>query len=174
MVAPDAAEWAQKAGVGADFQYAVGGKRDSVFSRPLHIAGKIVSLQPLRFVLFGHGGRNLPVDMGMSATVRIGDVTLLLVELPGPGSSPIMYRTAGLEPKNFKIVTVKSPAGFRADFEPFAAGIVLADCPGCASPRFAELPFRRISHPLWPIDQIEDPWAVDWCKEVYSAHGTVE
>jgi len=103
------------------------------------------------------------VDMGISAVVRIRDVRLLLVEAPGPGSTPMMYRCVGLEPKDHRVVIVKSPAGFRAEFGPFASLILLADCPGCASPRYERMPYNTISRPLWPIDPITDrgeaPWA---------------
>ena len=74
----------------------------------------------------------------------------------------MMYRCVGLEPRDFKIVVVKSPAGFRAAFEPFAAAVILSDCPGCASPHYAELLYRKIDRPLWPIDQIDDRRSVIW------------
>ena len=165
MVDPDAVAHAARTGEGGVFEFAVGGKRDNVFSKPLDVSGRVLSLQPAKYTLSGHWGTT-PVNMGMSAAVRIGDVTVLLVEQPGPGSTPQMYRCAGLEPKDFKIVIVKSPAGFRANFESFAAEIILSDCPGCASPRFAELPFTLINRPLWPLDDIDDRHDVQWVHDM--------
>jgi len=133
MVDGKAVAHAESVGAGGVFEFAVGGKRDNAFSQPLMVRGKVASLQPARYVLCGHLGNKLPIDMGLSATVRIGDVTLLLVEHPGPGSSPMMYRCVGLEPKDFKIVIVKSPVGFRAEFEPFAASTFSLTVP--AAPR---------------------------------------
>ena len=103
--------------------------------------------------------------MGRAAVVQVADVTLLLVERPGPGSTPLMYRCVGLEPKGFKVLIVKSPAGFRAEFGPFAADIILSDCPGCASSRFASLPYRKIARPLWPLDPIDDWREVAWTRQ---------
>ncbi len=163
MVDAPAVAHATQAGPGGAFAFAVGGKRDHVFSQPLPVTGVVQSLHPQAgYVLNGHGGTNLRIDMGRAAVVRIADVTLLLVERPGPGSTPLMYRCVGLEPKDFKVVIVKSPAGFRAEFGPFAADIILSDCPGCASSRFASLPYRRINRPLWPLDPIDDWRAVGW------------
>jgi microcystin degradation protein MlrC len=165
MVDPSAVAHAGAAGVGAAFHFAVGGKRDHIFSRPMKISGRVASLHPKAgYVLTGHGGNNLKIDMGRAAVVRVADVTLLLVEKPGPGSTPLMYRCVGLEPKDFKIVIVKSPAGFRAEFGPFAADIILSDCPGCASSRFSSLPYRKINRPLWPLDKIGNWREVDWIK----------
>ena len=166
MVDPRAVTHANTIGKGGQFEFAVGGKRDTVFSKPLKVKGEVLTLKPARYILSGHLGDRLPIDMGRSAAVRLGDVTLLLVEKTGPGSSPEMYRCVGLEPKEFKLVVVKSPAGFRADFDPFAAGIVLSACPGCASPRLDGLPFRKIDRPLWPLDRFEDRNEPDWIKRL--------
>jgi len=165
MVDPDAVAHAQSVGEGGRFAIAVGGKRDHIFSQPLPVEGRVLFVRPAQYVLSGHGADALPIDMGLAAAIRIGDVTLLLVERVGPGSSPMMYRCVGLEPKDFKIVVVKSPAGFRHEFEPFAAGIVLSACPGCASPHLSQLPYRRISRPLWPLDNIQDRHAAAWCPD---------
>ena len=166
MVDPLAVAHANQAGPGGAFAFAVGGKRDHVFSQPMKIAGKVTSLHAQAgYVLTGHGGNNLKIDMGRAAVVQVADVTLLLVERPGPGSTPLMYRCVGLEPKGFKVVIVKSPAGFRAEFGPFAADIILSDCPGCASSRFASLPYRKIARPLWPLDPIDDWREVAWTRQ---------
>lgn len=165
MVDPRAVAHAHKAGLGEAFRFAVGGKRDHIFSQPLPIVGRVDALhKTARYTLTGHGGNNLKINMGRAAVIRVADVTLLLVEKPGPGSTPLMYRCVGLEPKDFKIVIVKSPLGFRAEFGPFAADIILSDCPGCASSRFASLPYRKISRPLWPLDSIGDWRNVGWIK----------
>lgn len=162
MVDRQAVAEAARVGEGGRFSFAVGGKRDRVFSSPLPVNGTVLRIAPARYVLSGHGGHNLPVDMGTCAAVRVRDVTLLLVEAPGPGSTPLMYRCVGLEPTAYKIVVVKSPAGFRAEFGPLASLIILADCPGCASPRYDRLPYRNISRPLWPLDRIDDWRSVPW------------
>ncbi len=165
MVDPQAVAHAQLAGVGGVFAFAVGGKRDRVFSQPMMITGQVAALHDQAgYVLTGHGGNNLKIDMGRAAVIRVADVTLLLVEKPGPGSTPLMYRCVGLEPKNFKVVIVKSPQGFRAEFGPFAADIILSDCPGCASSRFDRLPYRIINRPLWPLDPIDDWSKVAWIR----------
>ena len=162
MVDPEAVAHARAVGPGGPFRFAVGGKRDHVFSRPLDITGEVLSVDRAHYVLTGNAAVNLPIDMGLSAVVKTRDVTLVLVERPGPGSTPMMYRCVGLEPTDFKIVEAKSPCGFRAEFEPFAAEILLADCPGCASPHLADMPFTHVDRPLWPLDEIADWRSVDW------------
>jgi hypothetical protein len=40
---------------------------------------------------------------------------------------------------------------------------MLTACPGCAMPRLREVPFRRISRPAWPRDEIAAWRDAAWC-----------
>jgi microcystin degradation protein MlrC len=102
--------------------------------------------------------------MGRSAVVRSGDVTVVFTEKSGPGSSPLLYETAGLKPRECGIVVAKSPTNFRADYDPFVAAAFLADCPGCATPNWSRLKFLNVNQPLWPLQEIGNPDEVEWCR----------
>lgn len=161
VVDADAVAQAYAAGVDQNFDGYVGG-RLSEYSLPVRVQGKVTKLFDVKWVLSGHICDNLPIDMGRGAVVKSGDVTILLCERSGPGSSPKLYQCAGLDPKSFKIVVAKSPAGFRADYGPFAAEILLADCPGCAAPHWKSLKFEHVNRPLFPLDDMNHP-KVSWC-----------
>ncbi len=163
LIDPDAVAIAEQAGVGGDFHASVGGAFSPEYSDPLPFRGTVENLLDIEFVLDGHIGKKLPIHMGRGAVVRSGDVTVLLTETSGPGSSPLLYEAAGLNPRECGIVIAKSPAGFRADYDPFVAGTYLADCPGCATPEWSRLSFRHINRPLWPLDEIERAEDADWC-----------
>lgn len=165
LVDPQAVALAERIGAGVTFDAPVGGRFAPEYSTPVPLRGRVERLLNVDFVLDGHIGHNLPIHMGRGAVVVCGDVTVLLVEKSGPGSSPRLYETAGLDPRNYGIVVAKSPAGFRADYESFAAGMYLADCPGCASPNWPRLNFDRVNRPLWPLDRINQPEDADWCRD---------
>ncbi len=165
MVDPQAVKIAKGLGVGKMFEALIGGKRDNIFSSPIEFRGEILALKPVRFTLAGHCG-NSQVDMGMAAIVKGRDLTLLLLSRTGPGSTPLVYRSVGLEPADYKIVVVKSPAGFRADYAPISKKVILSDCPGCALPHFKKLPFRRLSRPLWPLDNLTDRRSSTWANDM--------
>lgn len=155
MVDPIAVRAAQEAGVGSRFDAEVGGRLCS-YSQPIRVNGTVEKLFDVRWILTGHISSNLPIDMGAGAVIRSGDVTILLCERSGPGSSPRLYESGGLNPRDFKIVVAKSPSGFRADYGPFAALMISADCPGCASPAWNSMPFKNVTRPLWPLDDVAD------------------
>ncbi len=162
MVDPAAVAAANAAGVGQPFDGLVGGLL-SDYSKPIRVQGRVEKLLDLKWVLTGHICDNLPIDMGRGAVVKSGDVTILLCERSGPGSSPKLYACAGLDARHFKIVVAKSPAGFRADYGPFAAEVILADCPGCAAPHWKSLKFEHVNRPLFPLDEFTKPMSASWC-----------
>jgi len=165
------AECAQ-AGEGVDLDLQVGGRRDP-FSDPLLVRARVEALGQLTYRLSGHGGNNLPVHMGRFARIRAGEVTVVLVEQTGPGSSPLLYETAGADPRNYKIVVAKSPEGFRQDYEPFAAGILYCAAPGCATPYLDTIDFARVTRPLFPIDDLQYASDASWAGflEPAASHG---
>ena len=160
-----AVEACLKAGEGSRIELEIGGRYDP-YCRPLKLAVQVLKLGRIAYVLSGHGGHNMPVDMGNASVVRVNDVTLVLTEKTGPGSSPRLYETLGLDPKHFKIVIAKSPEGFRQDYEPFAAGILYCGAPGCAAPDLETVTFKQVDRPLFPLDPLEDPSEATWAGEM--------
>jgi microcystin degradation protein MlrC len=57
----------------------------------LRFRGTVERLLPMQFELNGALGRKMPIQMGRSAVVRSGDVTVVFTEKSGPGSSPLLY-----------------------------------------------------------------------------------
>jgi len=164
-VDPEAVSACVSTGQGGEVRLAVGGRRDP-YSEPVALDAAVMGTGDLRYRLSGHGGHNLPVDMGRYACVRAGDVTVVLTEKTGPGSSPLLYRAAGLEPAEYKIVMAKSPEGFRRDYEPFSAGILYCAAPGCATPFLHTVPFRQVSRPVFPLEDLDDPANATWAGEM--------
>jgi microcystin degradation protein MlrC len=164
LVDPKAVNHAEQAGVGGAFDTFVGGTSAPEFSKPLRFRGTVERLLPMQFELNGALGRKMPIEMGRSAVVRSGDVTVVFTEKSGPGSSPMLYETAGLKPRECGIVVAKSPSAFRADYEPFVAAAFIADCPGCATPNWSHLSFRNVNQPLWPLQEIAAPEEAEWCR----------
>ncbi len=165
VVDPEAVAAAHQAGVRGDFDLHVGASFSPEFSNPVRVRGTVEKLFRMEFELNGHGGKNMPINMGRAAVVKSGDVSVVFTERSGPGSSPMVYETAGLDPRTCGIVIAKSPSGFRADYEPFCKAVLLADGPGCATPNWPRLKFNRINQPLWPLQEIASPDDVAWCKQ---------
>jgi microcystin degradation protein MlrC len=147
---------AAEAGIGAELTTPLGGVRDWGFSKPFTVTARVERLFDARFTISGHLARNLPIDMGPSAVLRAGDVSILLTSRSGAHFAPEFFRAAGFDPFAARVLVAKSPCGFRAAYQPHAREIMVVKAPGCAPSDFWNYEYRRIPRPLWPWDEIED------------------
>lgn len=150
LVDPEVVRKSIKVGVGEKLKTLIGGKRDNLFSDPVEIEAEVQTIFSGKYTLSGHGGKNLPVNTGKTVVLKCGEIYIVVSEFPPPGGHPIVYRSAGLEPKEAKVVVVKSPAGFRADYKSFAAKIILADTAGLASPHYTHIPYKTDRNSFYP------------------------
>jgi microcystin degradation protein MlrC len=154
FVAPEVVEQAAAAGQGSTLATLIGGRRDARFSTPVEITARVERTFDAKFVLSGHLGRNLAINMGAAALLKTGDVWVLVTSRSGPHFAPELFQTAGIDPFSLHVQVVKSPCGFRAAYAPRAARIILVRAPGCAPLDFWNFEYRRIPRPLWPWDEI--------------------
>jgi microcystin degradation protein MlrC len=59
----------------------------------------------------------------------------------------------GLEPQDAKIVVVKSPTLFRANYGEIAHDMILVDAPGLSNGNLRRLPFKHLTRPFFPLDE---------------------
>ena len=53
----------------------------------------------------------------------------------------------------YKIVALKSQQHFRAGFDAVAGKIIRTDPPGITTSNLANLPYKRVQRPIWPLDR---------------------
>ncbi|MBI4377612.1 MAG: M81 family metallopeptidase [Nitrospinae bacterium] len=157
LIDPGMAQKAHSAGVGRVVEGEVGKFPENPFIKPVRVRGIVIAISDGKFTINGHGGSNLKIDMGKIAAIKLGKVILVVSERPGPGHDPMVFRHIGLNPKDAKVVVVKSPVGFRAAYEVFAKEIILADTPGAASSNLKSFKFKMRPKPLYPFEEIRKP-----------------
>jgi microcystin degradation protein MlrC len=96
----------------------------------------------------------MTIRMGPTAVLGIGGIRLLLRSHPSTEWDTAMYRSQGLDPAKAALVFVKSPSHFRVAFGPLARRILLADTPGPTRADIRQLDYRRVTRPLFPLDDI--------------------
>lgn len=156
LVDPELVVLAERAEVGTTLDVEVGGRRDTKFGTKLRTTAKIERLFDGRFVLSGHIGKNLPIDMGRCAVLDLGcNIHVVVTTRSGPHFAPQLFQAAGFDPFAASVVVAKSPCGFRAAYAPRAAQIFSVRAPGCAPSDFWNYPYQRIQQPLWPWQEFE-------------------
>lgn len=141
---PQAAEAAHQAGVGARIELDLGGKFGPEGVRPFRGSFQVVQLGDglLRTTGPHVGGRNL--NLGKMAQLRIGGVTVVLSSVRMQAHDQAPFRHVGIEPKDQKILALKSTVHFRADFGPFAEEILIVLAPGAHWADPSKYPYRRL------------------------------
>jgi len=142
-------------GIGKTITCNIGGKMDNMYSKPVKITANIKNITDGKFVIDGHVGKNY-FDIGKTIILKTGSINILVCEKNGPFYEQTVYKNAGLDPEDFRVVVVKSPVGFRNAYEPVADKIVLVDHTGFSSSNLNLFDFKNIPHPLFPFDKIKD------------------
>ncbi len=126
---PDLVERSLRAGVGNPVAGPVGGRWGEGYYEPVRVDGRVRLLfdgvlprrqqeQP------GHLSVS-NTSMGPTAVVQIGDVfTVIATSVPVAYSDPFAFRSAGVEPADYRIVLCKTVLQQRRHFAPVAVGFV--------------------------------------------------
>jgi microcystin degradation protein MlrC len=149
---PEAVEKLVKVGVGCEVTLKIGGKTDNLHGSPLDVTGYVKVLTDGKFMPTGPMSRGLETDMGRTAVLRVKGVDIIITEKRRQPTTLALYRSVGIEPREKKIIAVKSSVHYRAAHTPIAEKIIEVDTPGVTSPRLTGLPFKKLKHPIFPFD----------------------
>jgi microcystin degradation protein MlrC len=145
MVDPEAAKKCAEAGVGKNVRMNLGAKKETLFSKPLNVEGKIRTLFDGKF-----NGR----DSGLTAVLQIRKIKVVISEFRGSD-----YRSVGLEPKDVQIWVVKAARGLLSpnlEYTQTASKTVFAGTPGYTMSDVTKLPFKNLPRPFYPFDEEEE------------------
>jgi len=136
----------------------LGGKGFSGDPGPLEISVELLGLSDGRFELedsHSHlasmcGSR---IDMGPSAVVRHGQVTILITSRATPPFDLGQLRSQGIEPQNLHFIGVKAAVGHKQAYDPITKVSFSVSTPGPCSSNLPSLPYRHLHRPILPLDQ---------------------
>jgi microcystin degradation protein MlrC len=152
LVDPDVARQAHGAGVGKLISASLGGKSDPVQGAPVKAEAEVVAISDGQFAYDGPMFSGLTGSMGTSAWLRIGGVSVVVVSAREQPFDSAFARTLGIDCRAMKYIALKSAAHFRAAFEPFAGSIFNVDAAGIHTHIFRNLPFRKRTRRVFPVE----------------------
>ena len=150
---PKAVAQAVEAGVGGRLRAAIGGVFDKVNHTPALLDGVVRTISDGRFRFTGNYNKGMLNEMGTTVVVSNNNTTIVVTEKAANMISPDVYRSQGLEPRNYHIVVVKSANSFRSEYD-FASRVILVDTPGISPSNLQGLPFERVPRPMYPLDDM--------------------
>jgi microcystin degradation protein MlrC len=153
LVDVEAAEQAHRAGKGARLRLPLGGKSHPAQGGPVELDVEVMALSDGSFRYDGPMYAGLTGNLGRSAWLRAGGISIVVVSHREQPLDPAFARSLGIDCAAMKYIAVKSAAHFRSGFERIAGSIHLVDAPALHSHRFETLSYRR-RRPLYPVDEV--------------------
>ncbi|MDI4645819.1 M81 family metallopeptidase [Cohnella hashimotonis] len=139
-------------GVGGYFACEVGGKSDRLHGDPVAVNGKVRLLFDGEYRHAGPYMTGQRADMGKTAVVASGLLTLVLTEKRTAPWDLGHVRSAGIWPGDYHMLVVKSAIAWQAAFGPFARRVIYVDSPGCCSANLSHFNYRKLRRPVYPLD----------------------
>lgn len=151
---PKAVEIATQIGVGGTFRGNVGG---TLSQATQHISGtwQVAHLSEGHFVQKGPYLAGEPAELGATAVLKNGNITILATSFPAFSQDPACFTSNNLQLENYDVIVVKSGFHFKISFAKVGFCVV-ADTPGLSNYVVGLFPFKQ-RRPIYPEDNISNP-----------------
>jgi len=144
-------------GVGEKIDLEVGGTIAKELYNPISIHAKIKLISDGSYIFHAPLWKGRKMNMGKTVVLVINDIINLVVCSQRTVTfDPTQYRSVGIEPKEMKIVLVKSVSTFRPGYQEIAKEIIMLKTVGALASDLLSLPFKNIKRPMYPWDQMDD------------------
>ena len=138
---------AHDAGTGATLPFTLGGRSRVPGDAPFAGEFTVERLGDGRFTCSGPMFKGFRMTLGLMALLRsraAPGVRVVLASRKCQAADQAMFRHLGVEPRNERVLVLKSSVHFRADFEPIAREVLVAKAPGPALADPSEFPWTRL------------------------------
>jgi len=142
---------AMASGVGAQVMLGLGGRSSDKAGVPVQFGGRVRACGPMRYQATGPYRTGEWVDLGDSAVIDNGRVTVIVTSNPVVAVDLDPFVQFGLEPDDYDVVLLRSKTHFRAAWEPIAAEILLVETPDWGPADLGKLDYHRVPAGVFPI-----------------------
>jgi len=159
LIDPAAAKRAHEAGQGRTLSFSLGGKSNIPDDSPFDGEFTVERLGDGHFTCTGPMFKGFRMQLGPMALLRskaAPGVRVALASRKCQAADQEMFRHLGAEPRQERLLALKSSVHFRADFEPIAREVLVVKAPGPALADPAEFKWTKLRkgvrlRPLGPV-----------------------
>src|SRR5262245_22775842 len=141
------------AGEGATFPLRFGGKIGPASGAPVDARVMVTRLARGCWQSFGP----TQVPLGDCAAVRVGGVEVVPITNRTQALGLELFTNLGIDPRQRRIVVVKSTNHFMAAFGPIAKRVIYVDSDAPLARDYRTIGYRRVERPIWPLDAETNP-----------------
>jgi microcystin degradation protein MlrC len=141
---PMLVERARATGEGGTLSCALGGRLTNLYGPPVPVETHVSKLTDGRFINSGPMETGLPVNLGATAVLSIGQwLKIIVTESCQSPNDPAYFELHGIDLNEVRLLCVKAKNHFRAAFGPLCSAIIEIDAPGPAGFDPRQYPFRH-------------------------------
>ena len=156
-VIPDrqAVQQAIDAGVGSRVTLDLGGKLGpkEITGGPVEITAMVKTIFDGQFINKDLMWKGMLNQMGRTVVLDADGIEIIVPERRIQPWDAEIFRRAGIEPTEKKIIVLKSAVHFKGSFGPMAKRILDVDTPEYLTMSFESLNFKNITRPVYPLDK---------------------
>jgi microcystin degradation protein MlrC len=153
---PQAVRMMRAAGTGASVTLSLGGKVDmpslGLKGEPRTVAGKVTKIVEGLYRNEGPMARGELIDMGPTGVLDTGRVEIVVTSRQVEPYDIGAFRALGIDPAAKRYLMLKSRVHWRAGLGHLAAAVVECAGVGVCTSDYAQLEFRRVRRPVYPLD----------------------
>ncbi len=152
---PEVAVLAHEAGVGTMLNLRVGGKCDTLHGDTLELQDvEVMALSDGHFNYTSPMYKGLAYCVGKTARLKYKNVEFIVCSVPRQTHDDRMIAITGGSITDYKLICIKSAVAFRCFFETVEEikHIILTNPPGLCSCDLANLDYKKIHRPIYPLD----------------------
>lgn len=149
---PAAAAVAFAAGVGAHVDVELGSGERSAYNERVSVRALVLGTFDGEFRYSHPFAAGYRATTGQAALVGVDGIEIALHSHIVMLIDPALFHALGARPERADVVQAKSHVSYRAGFAPVTERSIVADTPGPTSANLARLPYRRVTRPLFPLD----------------------
>ncbi len=143
---------AMKAGVGELIDVKLGGKSSKQGGAPVKGKAYVKSISDGRYTIVSPMGAGTNFDVGPAVGLQIGGVDVAVISGSMQSLDASHMKMLGFDPKDYRIVVVKSANHFRAWWTDVASEIIDCDPPGIATNDLSAFTYTNKTRKVYPLD----------------------
>jgi microcystin degradation protein MlrC len=148
---PGMVERCHASGVGGAIDGCLGGRISRDFGTPVPFAGTVLRLTDGNYVNAGPMMHGLPMSLGRTAVIGVGQVSIIVTTACGSAHDPAFLALHGINIADIAVLCVKAKNHFRAAFTALCPVMIDIDAPGPAALEISRFPFRLAPPTLYPL-----------------------
>jgi microcystin degradation protein MlrC len=153
---PVAVERLYECATGDQVTLPVGACISTNFFTPLEVTGTLLGKHQGRVRMTAGVSEGTVFDRGRTAVLGVGELRLVLSELPSAQFDGQIFASVGLDPSAARGIVAKSMFHHVAGFGGIAGHFVWVNTPGPVHADVRALPYTKISRPVFPLDAVSD------------------